>query len=496
MAKKKLTAQQAAYNKSRQAYMRAAGYDVPQDGSWGPWQESVWNKLTTRQKQYDTTLSGLAEGVWDKVTGNDTYRINPIAPATVKKYNPDEVDWGKTRRSQSKVINAISGTYLPAASVASLPAVARTAFSAPLATAGTLLGGYVGGKAVNKTSEALTGRDFGTNVAMNTPLTPGMGDMLNPGYYYGAPRGTAAGDFLQTMLTNKSNATLKPLTREYLGKPYYNNIRPSAYANGEADASSRNSQIFNMGLEFLTPRFLRPNVSDPNHMPNWIIDKTNPSGFEIFRNDAHRLSMGLKPHQELLSDGKMHSLYVKKPSGKYDVDWDYIRHVKKQYPDKDISKNIPTDFPNSVKYYGDPSTGQVVANDLITLNGGFANYKFLNPRNLKAVKPAPLFPTHYSTGNVLFTDTWDVQPFIDGRTFSPLLTKSMTAIENKNIPVLSKTAHNIKNVELVDAFGGKPFTQETLLPDQTIFWYPNKETIEQQITNMKRNKIGKWEILK
>lgn len=36
--------------KQRQAIMKAAGYNVPQDGSWGPYQQKIWDKLTTKQK--------------------------------------------------------------------------------------------------------------------------------------------------------------------------------------------------------------------------------------------------------------------------------------------------------------------------------------------------------------------------------------------------------------------------------------------------------------
>lgn len=39
------TPEQIRENKRRQAYLASQGYrNVPQDGSWGPWQESLWNK--------------------------------------------------------------------------------------------------------------------------------------------------------------------------------------------------------------------------------------------------------------------------------------------------------------------------------------------------------------------------------------------------------------------------------------------------------------------
>ena len=61
-------------NKLRQAYMKSLGYNVPTDGSWGPYQQKIWDKLSTRQKEYDNTFVGLFNGLKDKITGNTTYK--------------------------------------------------------------------------------------------------------------------------------------------------------------------------------------------------------------------------------------------------------------------------------------------------------------------------------------------------------------------------------------------------------------------------------------
>ena len=468
-----------AANQQKQAYMRAAGYDVPKDGSWNEEQQSIWDNLTTKPKEYDPTLTGIIGGYRDKLLGNTTERVDPLYQGEVKAYNPDEVDWEKTRKSQNKVVNALTGTYGPLVALASTPYLGLALKTAPIATIASLSGGAAIGDAVNKASEALTGRDIGTHVAMRTPFTPGMGEMLNPGYYYGAPRGAAIGDFLQTSLTGISNKALKPITKKFLGEAYYANIRPVGYANNDPFARPRRLQIKNMAKDFLTPRFLRRNILNSNYRPDWFVDKENPTIFEVFRNDAHRLSMGLKPHQELLPDGKQHSLYTKKSNGNYDVDWDYIRHVKQKYSDADgrAQSFIPTDFPTRVTYINgtSPANGSVVANDKITLNGGYGTYTF-NPNKLYPVSPLTINqripPTHFSTGDVTFTDTWNVQPLLDTRSYAPRLTNILTKIENKNIPLLSKWAHNVKNVDLVDALGGNPFIQETKVPDQLIYWYP------------------------
>ena len=207
MVKRKVSSEQYSINKRKQAYMKAAGYNVPQDGSWGPWQQSIWNKLTTRPKEYDTTLMGLKDAIVDKITCNDTEKFNPLDQGSLTSYNPKNVDWGKTRRSQNKVVNAVSGTWGPIVAAASAPALVRSMVTAPIATMATMTGGATGGYAVDKASESLTGRDFGTNVAMHTPLTPGLGELLNPGYVAGG----TYGNFVGNNLANRGRYTLNYL---------------------------------------------------------------------------------------------------------------------------------------------------------------------------------------------------------------------------------------------------------------------------------------------
>lgn len=245
MTIRKASKEQIQRNKQKQAYMKAAGYNVPQDGSWGPWQQSIWTKLTTRPKNYDTTLVGLANGLWDRITGNDTERYNPLDQGVVRTWRPENVDWGKTRRSQSKVVNAISGTWGPIVAMATAPAAVGAAISAPLATTATVAGGTAGGYTVDKASEALTGRDFGTNVAMHTPLSPDLGEALNPGYFIGG----TYGNFVGNNLANRGRYTLNYLTPasyegHYLDLPltvskpfyeksptFYNGRKPAWYSD-------------------------------------------------------------------------------------------------------------------------------------------------------------------------------------------------------------------------------------------------------------------------
>ena len=85
--------------------------------------------------------------------------------------------------------------------------ILKTAVSAPLTTAATLGGGYLGGWAVDKASEALTGKSIGDNVAKYTPFTSDMGEIINPGYYVGG-LGTYYGNKLGNYVINEGRPYL------------------------------------------------------------------------------------------------------------------------------------------------------------------------------------------------------------------------------------------------------------------------------------------------
>lgn len=62
----------------RKGYMRSRGMkwaDMEND-SWGPGQNAMWKKATTREKTYQPTIAGLVQKGWDKLTGNTTYQTD------------------------------------------------------------------------------------------------------------------------------------------------------------------------------------------------------------------------------------------------------------------------------------------------------------------------------------------------------------------------------------------------------------------------------------
>ena len=170
----------------KQSLLKAAGYNVPYEGAWDSQQEGAWDKLTTRNKQYDNTLAGTFQGLMDQFNGETTEKIDPFNQGEVKTYDEKNIDLGKTRRSQSDIVKSLEGTYGPILAAIMFPKLFANGVISGLTTMG---GGYIGGKAVDKLSESLTGNDFGTNVAKYTPLSPGLAEWLNPGNVVGGKAG-------------------------------------------------------------------------------------------------------------------------------------------------------------------------------------------------------------------------------------------------------------------------------------------------------------------
>lgn len=139
-----------------------------------------------KQKDYDTTLSGYRQFLMDKLTGNTTYTPQQ---AEVKAWDPNNVDWSKTRSSQNPFVQAMSGTWLPIAGTALGAGAAPWMWANKAAATGGMLGGMLGGYGVDAVSKTLTGKDWGNLVAQNTPLTPEMAQWVNPGTWVGGAVG-------------------------------------------------------------------------------------------------------------------------------------------------------------------------------------------------------------------------------------------------------------------------------------------------------------------
>lgn len=190
------------YIKRKQQFLNQNGVKVKMDGSWGPWQEQQYRRLTTKDKHYNTTPLGFLSYLFDKTLGNGTtYQQDP---AIVKGYSGEikQDNRSSTRRfldqqmkNNKTPLGYITQTVLPSAAVAGTlvyggPAIVngiRTAVSNPSTATKTLvkegIKGGVGAVALNAASKATTGKTWGEQVAQSTGVSPEFGEILNPGAY-------------------------------------------------------------------------------------------------------------------------------------------------------------------------------------------------------------------------------------------------------------------------------------------------------------------------
>ena len=200
-----VTRQQIEQNKKKQAFLNANGVKVKIDGSWGPWQEKQYRRLTTKKKQYNTTPLGFMSYLYDSTLGDGTtYQKEPaIVIGNSGEIRPDNRSAARRYLDQQMQDNKtplgyVTQTVLPAAAVAGTlvyggPAVIngiRTAVTNPstiLPAAKTFvkegIKGLAGATAVNAASKATTGKTWGEQVAQSTGVSPEFGEIINPGVY-------------------------------------------------------------------------------------------------------------------------------------------------------------------------------------------------------------------------------------------------------------------------------------------------------------------------
>ena len=295
----------------------------------------------------------------------------------------------------------------------------------------TMAGSAAGGYAVDKASEALTGRDIGTNVAMYTPLSPDLGEMLNPGYYVGGYG-----------------------TERRMLDALYNQVTPYSYTNDTGLIGSiPKTKEFGLAIkDFFTPKRIRTSVNDT---PAWKqrIDfdamGEDAAWTNLYRDDAWRLAMRQKPRTIDIA-GKPHSLYIKNPDGTYRYDLEYINQRR---ADVGIAPLGYTDLPVFTNK-GELHEGMnnVVAGDAFTGNGGFVNVDMKLPKDWDIPTPSSWDYSIIDTQHPLrVRDKWDTQPFIDpNRSIAPAFSRWLTIHPNK-------VTNYIKNIDAVEAVGGKPF---------------------------------------
>ena len=191
-------------NKRKQQFLNLNGIKVKIDGSWGPWQEQQYRRLTTKDKYYKTTPLGFLSQLYDKTLGNGTtYQEDPAFVkgysgeiksdnrSSVRKYLDQQMQNNKTP------LGYITQTVLPSAVAGTLvyggPAIMngiRTAVSNPSTIVKNLakegIKGEAGATAVNAASKATTGKTWGEQIAQSTGVSSDLGEFFNPGFILGS----------------------------------------------------------------------------------------------------------------------------------------------------------------------------------------------------------------------------------------------------------------------------------------------------------------------
>lgn len=276
-------------------------------------------------------------------------------------------------------------------------------------------GSIVGGYAVDKTSEALTGKTWGENASdflshrwgFNVP--PVVVGMTNPGYYAGFKYG---GDFLY----------------HDLRKRIYRNMTPFGYINQDVAGMSvnHNKEIKNILKSYLNPLEFFKGTKET---PFWMLDNDlsvigvpefglTGEARAIFRDDAFRRALKLKPRSKI-------NTYIENPDGTVSYNLDYINKIRKETGGREFDI---VDF----EYWNKRAGQKYVYGDVVTSNGGFVDAKLSD-----------------DLSTLTISDAWDLQPFKDAYRLpsSGNLMPKISQFMNKYDP----------NFEFLDLVNGNPF---------------------------------------
>lgn len=166
-------------NLNKQQLLKLAGYNVPQDGSWGPYQQKLWDQLGYKQLEFNTDIRSEGQKFWQPVH-------NYFAEATHKIKNPEE---GPLMGKHTlPAIGVAAGLGLAGSGAATTLAGMKAAagFSTRKALGDTFMG-MLAGTAANEGVSAATGKTIGQNIASatNDYVPAFVGEFANPFYATG-----------------------------------------------------------------------------------------------------------------------------------------------------------------------------------------------------------------------------------------------------------------------------------------------------------------------
>lgn len=258
MAKKVLKkgSQQYQQNLAKQQFLNLNGIKVKLDGSWGPWQEEQYKKLTTKSKHYNSTPLGFLSYISDKLSGNTTYQEDPpMIFGNHGKVEPDNRSWfgrevDHLLQHNDNPVGYVYQNILPTATIA-------TILTNPTVTIRAAVPGIAVGSATsyasNKLSKAVTGK---TTEELASPVVGRELSFLgNPGTYTGVKTGY-----------NYKN----------LGRFVIDNVYPAGYSKHGLDFAKAYARALNPFSRI--PHFF--NGRRPKWSKNWSSLNDNEFRFE------------------------------------------------------------------------------------------------------------------------------------------------------------------------------------------------------------------------
>ena len=170
--------QEAQENLRRQQILKLAGYNVPQDGSWGPYQQKLWDQLDYKQSELNADIRSSGQKFWQPAH-------NYFAEATHKIKNPEEGPL--TGKHTIPAIGVTAGLGLLGTGATTLAGMKAAAGFSTRKALGDMFMGMLAGTAANEGVSAATGKTIGQNIASatNDYIPTFVGEFANPFYATG-----------------------------------------------------------------------------------------------------------------------------------------------------------------------------------------------------------------------------------------------------------------------------------------------------------------------
>lgn len=244
--------------------------------------------------------------------------------------------------------------------------------------------------------------------------------------------------------------------RQRLLDSAYQNITPLGYKGVSKLKASKGREILNTVTDAITGKGLN------NEVPKWKVKlfkavENNPElakdfnypeyglnfkTFIDFRDEAWRLATNKNKYK-----GKLYKL---NPNGTYSYDLDEVERIRAatgSAPFKGGNIILKGNTPENV---GIPITR--IANDPVTLNGGFVSVETIPERLISSNNQYYLGAPSYT-----IRDVWDLQPFKD----------KYRSLGGEKLHKLLSKSKRLKNFEVLSALGGNPFVLEQKIPAGT-----------------------------